>query len=388
MDETTVMSDWDMGEMFLNFNLHPDTVPFACIDVAPLDFTPTKCPHRWMCWTRNLMGFKASPYNSMRMYLVAEEIIRGDRHDPENAFQWSHLCLNLPGSKGYKPAWAWISKRRKDNSLASNFVCFVDNQRVTASSSARVVKAGHAISTKESYLGIQDALQKIQSPHRTRCPGAWAGSNVCIDEEIGVMVLTSQEKWDRLKSICAHWLSVIRWGESNLEYKRLLSDRGFLVYVTQAYPSMKPYLKGFHLSLETWRGGRDDEGWKATPKFYEEEPVTSMEEVTSTLMIDAAGQMGNNSGGPPGGFTMAVPRFEEDLEALTLLTKGECPTKQCVWNRKSLTAYYGFGDTSLAGLGATVECPEGLQGRFGLWGRDEEGQSSNYRELQNLVKTV
>ncbi len=30
---------------------------------------------------------------------------------------------------------------------------------------------------------------------------------------------------------------------------------------------MKPYLKGFHLSLEIWRGGRDAEGWKvATQK--------------------------------------------------------------------------------------------------------------------------
>ena len=35
------------------------------------------------------------------------------------------------------------------------------------------------------------------------------------------------------------------------------------MYVTQAYPGMKPYLKGFHLSLETWQGGRDKEGWKA-----------------------------------------------------------------------------------------------------------------------------
>ena len=47
-----------------------------------------------------------------------------------------------------------------------------------------------------------------------------------------------------------------------LEFKRLRSDRGFLVYVTQVYPAMKPYLKGFHLSLESWRGGCDEEGWK------------------------------------------------------------------------------------------------------------------------------
>jgi hypothetical protein len=42
----------------------------------------------------------------------------------------------------------------------------------------------------------------------------------------------------------------------------------------------------------------------------------------------------------------------------------------------------------LAGFGATIERPDGLHGCFGLWGRDKERQSSNYRELQNLVKTV
>jgi hypothetical protein len=88
------------------------------------------------------MGFKASPYSSVCMYLVAEEVIRADRHNPGNTFQWSHLRLNLPGSKGYMPAHAWLSKQRKDDSLASDFVCFVDNQRVTASSSARIVEAG------------------------------------------------------------------------------------------------------------------------------------------------------------------------------------------------------------------------------------------------------
>ncbi len=42
----------------------------------------------------------------------------------------------------------------------------------------------------------------------------------------------------------------------------------------------------------------------------------------------------------------------------------------------------------MAGFGATIERPEGLHGRFGLWGRDEEGQSLNYCELRNLVDTV
>ena len=69
-------------------------------------------------------------------------------------------------------------------------------------------------------------------------------------EDDGVVVLTSQDKWDRMKAICSHWLGLINKGHTSLDFKRLRSDRGFMVYVTQAYPGMKPYLKGFHLTLE------------------------------------------------------------------------------------------------------------------------------------------
>ena len=39
----------------------------------------------------------------------------------------------------------------------------------------------------------------------------------------------------------------------------------------QAYPSLKPYLKGFHLSLKTWQGGRDADGWKVRAKQAEKD---------------------------------------------------------------------------------------------------------------------
>jgi len=96
-------------------------------------------------------------------------------------------------------------------------------------------EAGH--STRESYLGLQDALRKIQAPKGLRHPGAWAGANVCIGEKGEAMVLTSQDKWDRLKTICRHWLEKLNEGTVELDFKRLRSDRGFLVYVTQAYPA-------------------------------------------------------------------------------------------------------------------------------------------------------
>ena len=86
----------------------------------------------------------------------------------------------------------------------------------------------------------------------------WA--SVCIKEGFGVVVLTSQEKWDCTKSICKHWLDLLNQGKMELNFKQLRSDLSFMVYVTQAYPGLKPYLKGFHLSLEMWRDGQDSEG--------------------------------------------------------------------------------------------------------------------------------
>jgi hypothetical protein len=145
------------------------------------------------------MGFRALLYNSIKMYLVAKEIIQGDQHDESNAFQLDHIQLHLPGTSKSKPSEAWITKRQKDGSLASNFVCFVDNQRVTGEGRHQVIAVGHAIITQESYLGLQDALRKLRAMGGLRWPGAWAGACVFNKEDLGVVTLTSQDKWDHLK---------------------------------------------------------------------------------------------------------------------------------------------------------------------------------------------
>jgi hypothetical protein len=71
-----------------------------------------------------------------------------------------------------------------------------------------------------------------------------------------------------------------------------------------------------------------------------------------------------------------------------MLAQEKKPAMRHVRNKLTMTAYCGFGDVSLGGFGATVERPGGLHGRFGIWGKDIEDQSLNYRELYNLVKTV
>ena len=389
VDETSFMEDRDVGEMFLNYELHPAVRPFAGVDVKPMGFTHDECPNRWLWWTKNLMGFKSSPYNSVKMYLIAEEVIRGDRTDERNPFRWDHVDLNLPGSKNYTPSKAWISKRRKDGSLASDIVVFVDDKRLAASGQVEVKEAGHRCSTREAYLGIQDALRKWRSAGGTKKPGAWAGVVVHVDSEKGVMVLTSQEKWDRLKRICQHWYDLLTAGETALDYKQLQSDRGFMVYVAQAYTAMKPYLKGFHLSLETWRGGRDEEGWKIRTKLE----ATTSDDLPFRDEVEMEVDEGDiavaeTRTGPESGITMAVPRFKTDLEALLRLSSADTPRIRLVRSTQICTALYGFGDASSDGFGATIERKEGVVGRYGLWAADTSSQSSNYRELLNLVETI
>jgi hypothetical protein len=84
---------------------------------------------------------------------------------------------------------------------------------------------------------------------------------VHVFPEDGVYVLTLEEKWKRLKEIVRKWLAELDKGSVDLNHKELISDRGFLVYVTRAYPVMIPYVKGFHLTAEMWRGNRDEDGW-------------------------------------------------------------------------------------------------------------------------------
>jgi hypothetical protein len=105
-----LMSDSDMGEIFLNFPLYPNTIRSTAIDLGSLEDGVEECAHRWMCWYHNLMGFKLSPCNSIHTNLVAEEIIQGDWHDRANAFQSEYAMMNLPGTSEYTPSKAWISK--------------------------------------------------------------------------------------------------------------------------------------------------------------------------------------------------------------------------------------------------------------------------------------
>jgi len=53
-----------------------------------------------------------------------------------------------------------------------------------------------------------------------------------------------------------------------------------------------------------------------------------------------------------------------------------------------VTAIYGFVDASASGFGSSFTAPQGTYYTYGVWGSDQAGNSSNYRELNNLVTSL
>jgi hypothetical protein len=120
-----------------------------------------------------------------------------------------------------------------------------------------------------------------------------------------------------------------------------------------------------------------------------QEVVGSMEELKLRNLIGMDASNTSDRGGPPLGSNTVVPRFQEDLTAILLLSQSKKPIVRCIQSCKcSLTAFYGFGDTLSSGFGSLVQCPDSLFTCFGIWPSDVEYESSNYRELRNLVEAV
>ena len=186
LDQYSWMTNWDVGDMSLNFKLYQTIVPYTGVDLPSLYKSDDDPGQRWAVWDRNLMGFAASPYCSVKMALVVEEVCRGNRHEEGvgldgkelNPFQWRFIRLNLPGTKDYDPCLSWILKIRGDRRMACNILLFVNDDRVGGPDEDLTWQASHKLASTQSYLGMQDAGRKAR-----RCSqqlGAWAGAVVHV----------------------------------------------------------------------------------------------------------------------------------------------------------------------------------------------------------------
>jgi hypothetical protein len=84
----------------------------------------------------------------------------------------------------------------------------------------------------------------------------------------------------------------------------------------------------------------------------------------------------------------AVPRLIADLEGLLTLFQLPHPPERVVRTNAATFAFYGFGDASGSGFGSTITTPEGIHYRYGIWGDDLAGLSSNYQELFNFTEAA
>lgn len=299
--------------------------------------------------------------------------------------------LNLPGHENYDPWLPWVSKiRKEDGHVASDFWTYIDDLRNTGPTEKECWASSRRIATICSYLGIQDAARKRRAPSQK--PGPWAGTVThTLWDRIGIKV--EDDKWNKTWSH-VQWLVENHDDPNGLDRKILESVRGFLVYVGRTYPALVPYLKGLHNTLDGWRPGRDKEGWRMT---------------RAELQAACADpQLGGSDGkeelkGAPA-RVKAVLHLAQDVCALAELVGIEAPPLRAVHPKAVKTALYGFVDAAGSGFGSSLdklrEAAEksgskverlkgvGLKVRYGLWGKDMDGSSSNFRELRNLVETV
>jgi hypothetical protein len=288
--------------------------------------------------------------------------VRGNRLEKSNPYHWNQVHLNLPGSVTYTPSQPWVQHLTHDGHLAGNSVRYVEDLHLVGSSKEHCWQLSHKLATTFSYLGLQIALQKFRPP--TQQPGPWAGT-IAFSTACGVGITCSAEKWSKAKGLLEDLHAALQ-NTASLDCALLESMKGFLNHLVCTYPVITPYLKGFHLTLDGWQDNRADDMWK----LPRDEWIASTNPSVPDVVIPA-------------------PRLLSNVQCLmTLFAADTAPTRPA---RRTSTqvSVYGFVDASSAGHGSSFALPDGaLLFRYGLWGRDTDSLSSNFRELCNLVESV
>lgn len=383
--------DIDLGEMFINFPLHPTLIPYSGIDVTPFkddilkhypEFKTYKSDRRLFCaWTRCWMGFRPSPEWAARYYYLAEEFIRGDEAALDNPLRWDSIELNLLGCDDFNPALPFLFKwDAKNFRIACEILAYVDDLRIVAATLELAWQVARRVASRLQYLGIQDAPRKRRIDN-----GPWAGTTFGTDDGT-ISKSVTIKKWNKAKNYLAQISNdLAKSKDHKFDYKFLESVRGFLCHLAMTYEILFPYLKGFHLTLSAHLPKRDKEGWALSDDSWL--AYLNSDEAKGHLSQE---QQDHMLGGPqikPKSVTV-VPRFLSCLNALNKFFETDVPPVINTRTKNVSLIIYGFVDASKPGFGAMLDSGNKLKYRIGIWGRDSEDESSNWREFANLVETL
>ena len=383
---TSWFGDVDAGEMFLNFPLDLRMRKYCGVDISWMRKDGSQL---WECWHRMAMGMKPSPWVTIRLLSWMMEIVLGNTKEVTNPFRWDSVKMNLPGSEDYNPALPRVTKwNERANAIACDCKFFCDDFRVIGLTKELTKAATHRLETTMSYLGIQDATRKRRAI--TQTPGEWTGSIVLSVKDVGVFVTVSKKKWNRARTIIDKWAALLNKSEElpMLTHSELESDVGFLIHLSMSYPMIKPFLRGFYLTLNSWREGRDRDGWKMSEKTYNLYLELSRRREDCDNCFDTLGVPSKDNEEVPKRVRAKV-LMKEHLHVLVDMFTSEEPVLRLVRGSAILEALYIFGDASGLGFGSSwLSEKKEIKYRFGVWGSESDKTTSNYRELRNLVETL
>jgi hypothetical protein len=146
---------------------------------------------------------------------------------------------------------------------------------------------------------------------------------------------------------------------------------------------MVPFLKGLHLTIDKWRPDRDREGWKLSRAQIEAKYVTDKE-----IDLDLEESHRPVVAGKPPLRVKAADRLNDDIDVILTLTEDEMPPLRSIRARRVGQILYCFGDASDAGFGWIIDLGEEVYYEYGEWSEAISEESSNYRELRNLVNAL
>ena len=384
----TWMADMDFGEMFHNFPMEERLRRCSGVQFES-KVSSTGRAIKLLRWTRLFMGMRPSPYNAVRYYYWGEEFARGDPLIPENPMGYDCIRLNLPGMNHFDPTLPKVMKWRTElGVVAGDIVTFVDDVRITGYSKENCHDVHRQFASRIQYLGMQDAPRKFRPPAQLQA-GAWTGTIFRITPTI-ISKSVSQEKWEKGRGMVSQLLQDLRVGVQGrplIDRKMLEKQTGFLNHMAMTFDVVTPFLKGFYLTLNSWRSQRDEGDWKLSSKRWKRFLFARFErgEISETELDSEL--FGKDEASAPQ-LVKASISLLSDVEALSVIFSPEIVPVVGVRSRHVITVVYGFGDASGTGLGATFTCGSGLTFRIGVWGTKEDPESSNWKEFTNVVESL
>ena len=122
----------DIGEMFLNFPLHPAVWEHCGVNLKGIKGLELPSESFRLVWTTLWMVFRSSLENVVQHLNKVDSIAKGDSLDKNNPFHWTRLVFNLTGSKSFYPAMPWGNKLNEEvQRIAGDCTTFVEDVRAT-----------------------------------------------------------------------------------------------------------------------------------------------------------------------------------------------------------------------------------------------------------------